>query len=92
MTVRVERLIIFGVIRRSYVKQMCFQTLRFESNASDIRRTLLILITRIQWLKVHARAFRRPIEETRTMSENTSLAVEKYKTVLCATGGTRNYV
>lgn len=40
----------------------------------------------------YARAFRRPIEETRTMSGNTSLAVEKYKAVLCATGGTRNYV
>jgi len=56
--------------------------LRFECDASN--RALLILIMRIQWLKVHARAFRLLIEWT---GKNTSPSAEKYKMVLCATGG-----
>lgn len=56
--------------------------LHLECDASD--GALLILIMRIQWLKVHARAFRLPIEWT---DKNTPPPAEKYKTVLYATGG-----
>jgi len=62
-----ERLIIFGVTRGCYVKQMFLDAALQVWCASNC--ALLILIMRIQWLKVHARAFRLLIEWT---GKNTS--------------------
>lgn len=58
------------------------------------QRTLLISITytMAQSTRTCVSSADIVIEETRRMSENISLPVEKYKAVLCATGGTWNYV
>lgn len=93
MTVRVKRLIIFRVIWGSYVKQMFLDT-AFRVQCLR-QRTLLISITYTMAQSTRTCVSSADIvieEETRRMSENISLPVEKYKAVLYATGGTWNYV
>lgn len=88
-------------ISRSYVKRTLFSDLVFRVRWLR-RRTLLILITRIQWHKsIHARAFRdRPMEEKRCRirwkhtprfrSGRQSFIRDRWHVELCMNGSVRS--
>lgn len=87
-----RRMIIFGVIRGSYVKQNVFR--RCVSSPMPPTAHFIDLdnaYTIAQSTRTCVSSADTTIEGIRRMSENTSLSVEKYKTVLYATGGTWNY-